>query len=139
MRLFFKPFVAVIWASPWSCVGILLGIVAILTGGGLQRRGRVVEFYGGIVAKWLGRIPISGGASALTLGHTILGRERADLRRCREHELVHVAQYERWGPFFVPAYLMMSVAIWIVGRRAYRDNPFEVEAYSKCNITKSHE
>jgi len=42
---------------------------------------------------------------------------------------VHVRQYERWGPLFGPAYLGCSLVLWLMGKRAYRDNPFEVEAY----------
>jgi hypothetical protein len=47
----------------------------------------------------------------------------------RRHELVHVAQYERWGPLFVPAYLACSAWMWLIGRDPYLDNPFEEEAY----------
>jgi hypothetical protein len=28
-----------------------------------------------------------------------------------------------------PAYLLCSLALWLAGRRPYRDNPFEREAY----------
>ncbi|HJW62824.1 MAG TPA: hypothetical protein VJ849_04945, partial [Actinomycetes bacterium] len=34
------------------------------------------------------------------------------------HELEHVAQHERWGLLYYPAYLLGSV-------RGYRRNPFE--------------
>ena len=73
--------------------------------------------------------PLPGGASAVTLGHTVLGRDQRQLDRCREHELVHVRQYERWGPFFVPVYLGWSAWLWWHGRNAYYDNPFEAEAF----------
>jgi hypothetical protein len=52
------------------------------------------------------------------------------LDHCRTHELVHVRQYERWGPLFVPAYLASSAIIWLRGGDPYRDNPFEREAYA---------
>jgi hypothetical protein len=65
----------------------------------------------------------------MTLGHTVLGRTPADLACTREHELVHVAQYERWGPLFIPAYLGASAWLWLRGRHPYWDNPFEKEAY----------
>jgi hypothetical protein len=64
----------------------------------------------------------------MTLGHCVLGRTSRHLRS-RRHELVHVAQYEPWGPMFVPAYLACSVCMWLRGRDSYLDNPFEVEAY----------
>jgi hypothetical protein len=94
-------------------------------------RGRVVEFYGGGV-KWLLQQFFWGeGAMALTLGHTVLGQTDAALDIAREHELVHVRQYERWGPFMGPAYLGCSLVLWLTGRRAYRDNPFERQAYEE--------
>jgi hypothetical protein len=113
---------------------MLLGAVACLTGGRAVLQRRILEFHGGWLRWLLARAPISGGAAAITLGHTVLGRTRADLDRCRDHELVHVAQYERWGPFFIPAYFGWSVVLWWQGRRAYLDNPFEVEAYRTATV-----
>jgi len=66
---------------------------------------------------------------ALTLGHVVLGRTAAALDVARSHELVHVRQYERWGPLFIPAYLLCSLVLFIRRRDPYRDNPFEKEAY----------
>ena len=45
-----------------------------------------------------------------------------------DHELVHVRQYERWGPLFVPAYVGAAIVARIRGGRAYADNPFEIAA-----------
>ncbi len=67
----------------------------------------------------------------MTLGHTVLGRTAAALDMARPHELIHVRQYERWGPLFVPAYLLCSLVIWLRGKDAYRDNPFEREAFTQ--------
>ena len=64
----------------------------------------------------------------MTLGHVILGRTEAALDVARRHEMVHVAQYERWGPAFGPAYLLCSLWQWTRGKDAYRDNPFERQA-----------
>ena len=61
--------------------------------------------------------------------HTILGQTEAALDICREHEMVHVRQFERWGLLMGPAYLLASLYMWLLGKRAYRDNPFEREAY----------
>ena len=47
-----------LWASPWTLVGMLIGGVGLLTGGGVQRRCGVVEFYGGWVRKFLERFPV---------------------------------------------------------------------------------
>ena len=65
----------------------------------------------------------------MTLGHVVLGRDRASLERSRGHERVHVRQCERWGPLFLPAYGMASLIVKLRGGDAYRDNPFEREAY----------
>jgi hypothetical protein len=120
-----------LWAGPWTLVGVLAGLVAMATGGGAQRVGRVWEFHGGWLYWLLRRVPIAGGASAMTLGQSVIARTLYDLERSREHELVHVAQYERWGPLFVPAYLACSAWLWLRGLDAYWDNPFEVEAYDR--------
>ena len=77
----------------------------------------------------LGCAPMVGGAVAMTLGHCVIGRTAADLDRCRGHELVHGAQYERWGLLFVPAYLACSAWMWWRGFDPYLDNPFAAEAY----------
>lgn len=123
--------VRLVWAGPWTLLGIFFGLIGMATGGGVQRVGRVLEFHGGALAWLLRSAPIAGGASALTLGHTVLARTAGDLDRTRDHELVHVAQYERWGILFVPAYLGCSAWLWLRGRDPYWDNPFEREAYNK--------
>ena len=68
----------------------------------------------------------------MTLGHVILGASEADLDAARRHEQVHVRQYERWGPLFIPAYLAASAWLWLRGRDPYRDNPFERQAYDEA-------
>jgi hypothetical protein len=108
---------------------LLAGGVSLLSGGVARRRGCTLEFYGGSVAWLLERAPIVAGAAAMTWGHVILGRTAATLDVCREHELVHVRQYERWGLLFIPTYLLCSAVIWLRGGDAYRDNPFERQAY----------
>jgi hypothetical protein len=77
-------------------------------------------------------VPLPGGASAMTLGHVVIARDAASHTSTREHERVHVRQCERWGPLFIPSYLLMSLVLKIRGKDAYRDNPFEREAYEKA-------
>jgi hypothetical protein len=100
-------------------------------GGRLQRTGRVIEFYGRGAALFLKTFPLISGASAVTFGHTVLARDRSALDSSRRHELVHVRQYERWGPLFVPAYVCCWLVLWIRGKSPYHDNPFEREAFEK--------
>jgi hypothetical protein len=118
-----------LWASPWTLFGAAIGLLGLVSGGGARRRGPILEFHGGLVAWLLSRMPIS--AAAMTLGHVVLGRTPTALDISREHELVHVRQYERWGPLFVPAYLGCSLWLWLRGGNAYFDNPIEREAYGK--------
>lgn len=117
----------VLWASPNTLVG-LLGC-ALWWCAGAQ-----VRVVGGIIEAALPpprrarprrrHLPFA----AITLGHVILGAQAQDLVRLRAHERVHVRQCERWGPLFLPAYLLSGVWQWMRGRDAYWDNPFEVAA-----------
>lgn len=121
----------IIWASPYTLLGLLLGGIGLCTGGRIQVRGRAIEFYGGGV-KWLvTHMPHGQFTLAFTLGHTVLGQSDASLDIARDHETVHVRQFERWGPLMGPAYLAASGLLWILGKQPYRDNPFERQAYDE--------
>jgi len=122
---------AILWASPWTLFGLANGLLAMATGGRVRRVGRVLEFSGGWVTFFLKAFPLVAGASAVTFGHTILGRSPEALDGARQHELVHVRQYERWGPLFVPAYLFWWSLLWLRGRHPYFDHPFEREAFDQ--------
>lgn len=127
--------ILILWALPWTLLGCLVGVVGMLTGGSVARRGRVLEFSGGAVAWMLTRLPfVQGGAMAMTLGHVVLGTNLAALDATRRHELVHVRQYERWGPLFIPAYLLASIVLFVRGKDPYRDNPFERQAYDETGV-----
>lgn len=119
------------WALPASTLGLLFIALALPTGGRLQIVRGVLEVYGGFATWFLnhGMPWMASGAAAMTLGHVVLGCNRESLARARDHEHVHVRQYERWGPFFLPLYLYFSFVLWLRGRDGYMDNPFEVEAY----------
>jgi hypothetical protein len=117
------------WAAPYSLLGLLLGLPAMLFGGRAQIREGAVEFWPGARLPGL-RAPF--GFTAITFGHVILGMDEATLAAVRAHEQVHVRQYERWGPLFVPAYLLSSLVQLLRGRRPYRDNRFEREAFAKA-------
>ncbi|MGH7729619.1 MAG: hypothetical protein ACRENJ_00010, partial [Candidatus Eiseniibacteriota bacterium] len=62
-----------------------------------------------------------------------LGTSAAALAATRAHERAHVAQCERWGPLFLPAYAIASLVALARGADAYRDNWFEREAYAVAN------
>lgn len=125
MLRFIIKLIQILWASPNSIIGLTVGTLGLLTGGKAQLAEGCIEFYGGCVEKMLERLHVFG----MTLGHTILGQTKNGLRIVRKHEQVHVRQYERWGPFFLPLYLGWSAYLWAKGKDYYRLNPFEVEAY----------
>jgi len=113
------------WALPYTLTGVVIGL---LLRGRFQKIDGVIEIHGPWIAALLNRMWVP--ASAMTFGHVVFGQNLASLEYSREHERVHVRQYERWGIAFVPAYLLSSVYLHLRGRDGYRDNPFEVEAYA---------
>ena len=117
--------------------GLLAGILVLAFGGRLCLVHGAFEFSGG----WLGSLMSSPQMlfhfRAITFGHVILGVTAVDLEAVRKHEQVHVAQYEVWGPLFLPAYGASSVWQLLRGRRAYHDNFFERQAYAAQTEAKS--
>lgn len=129
-----RPLVYV-WASPMTALGLAFVPAALLTRGRLTVVDGVLEVHGGAVRFFLLRlVPIVGGAAAMTLGHVVIGLDADTLERTRSHERIHVRQCERWGPLFGPAYLTASLLVWVRGGDAYRDNPFEREAFENDGL-----
>ncbi len=118
------------WAAPTTAVGLVAGGLTLLSGGRGQVRRGALEFHGGF-ARWFLERPMVR-ASAMTLGHAIIGRDRDCLDHCRDHEQAHVRQVERWGGLFLPAYILASAWAWARARHYYRDNWFEVDARRAC-------
>ena len=122
---------AYVWAAPATGIGLLLALLA-LRGGRLAITHGVLEVHGPLVRRALTRLTVvRGGVAAITFGHVVLGCDGDVLERSRTHERVHVAQYERWGLFFLPAYGVASVWAFLRGRDFYLDNCFEREARAK--------
>lgn len=119
-----------LWVLPTTLVGLWFLPLALVANGKIRVVDGVIELHGSAIA-WVLRklVPIPGGASAMTLGHVVIGRDQYCLDQSRSHERVHVRQCERWGPLFIPAYLLASLVILIRRGDAYLDNPFEREAY----------
>jgi hypothetical protein len=118
------------WASPSTALGLLTVGLTLVTRGRCALVDGVIEAHGGFATWFLRRIvPLENGASAMTIGHVVIGRDQHALDRTRLHERVHVRQYERWGPFFIPAYFIESALAYLRGANAYYDNRFEIEAY----------
>ena len=117
-----------LWALPTTALGAVLAAVAVATGGRAALVDGVLEVHGGWIRRALARLPLGGGVAAVTLGHVVLGLDPRTLAATRAHERVHVAQCERWGPLFLPAYAAASLWALLRGRHPYRDNVFEREA-----------
>jgi hypothetical protein len=119
------------WASPNTAIGLALGVLALLLGARTQVRQGALEFSGGALGALFAAPWLACPFRALTLGHVILATDAATLDCARGHEQVHVRQYEQWGPLFLPAYLASSLWQLACGRRCYRDNWFERQAFGR--------
>jgi hypothetical protein len=126
-RILLRP-VAYLWASPNTALGLLFVPLALATGGRVRAERGAVEVHGGF-ARFFLRHCLLIRASALTLGHVIVGQDRDCLDHARDHEHVHVRQFERWGPAMLPAYFLSSFYAWWRGDNFYFGNRFEREAY----------
>ncbi len=115
-----------LWTSPNTLLGLTFLPLTLLTGGRARFERGAVEIYGGLARYFLRRCV---RASAMTVGHVIIGQDRDALDHSRDHEHVHVRQYCCWGPFMLPAYFLSSFIAWRrVGHYCF-DNRFEREAY----------
>jgi hypothetical protein len=104
----------------WTLPNTLLGVVA---GAFTFQRPRVVE--GALVfdrrARGLTAVMREFDRTAMTVGYVIVSSEPVEGTLLR-HEQHHIRQYERWGPFFIPLYLVLSIAY------GYRRHPMELAA-----------
>lgn len=119
-----------VWTLPNTIIGLCFLPFTLLSGGRMRVKRGAIELYGGFVAWYLRKA--CGGAGSMTLGHVILSRDRAMLDYTRDHEHVHVGQFMRWGPFFIPVYLLSCYLCWRKGLNPYFDNRFEKVAYALC-------
>jgi len=118
-----------LWAAPASCVGLVLAAIGTVAGGRVSLHTGVVEAEGRLLAWGLTHLTLlDAGVAAITFGHVVLGRDAFTLACTRAHERVHVRQYERWGPLFIPLYVAESIWAAVRGRNAYLENRFEREA-----------
>ncbi|HEX3554647.1 MAG TPA: hypothetical protein VIA62_15600 [Thermoanaerobaculia bacterium] len=73
----------------------------------------------------------------MTLGHVVIALGRRELVAHWAHEREHVRQAEKWGPVFIPAYLLASAWSFLRGRHYYVDNWFEKDANRKAAQSRS--
>ena len=118
-----------LWKYSWTAPNTLIGLaIGLLLMGRFRWVDGVIEIHSQAIAIFLRRQWVP--AAAMTLGHVVIGQDRSSLDRTRRHERIHVRQYERWGPCFLPAYVAFSVWAALRGRDPYRGNRFEIEAYA---------
>lgn len=132
MRRVLLSLLTYVWAAPNTMLALpLVSLAWMQNPGSVRLVEGVVEVHGGTVTRILssGWLPFIGSAAAMTIGHVVIGTSQRELNRTRLHERVHVRQYERWGPFFLPAYFASSLWCWLRGKNPYLDNVFEREAY----------
>lgn len=118
------------WTAPNSALGILVGLGVLVLGGRMRMGSGVVEFHGGRAGRFFAALPGPFRFGAITLGHVILGTCHEELVLLREHEHVHVRQFEQWGVFFLPVYALSSAWEVLHRRSGYRNNYFERQAYA---------
>jgi hypothetical protein len=117
-----------LWALPNSLIGLVIGTLPLLGERHFKVRRGTLGIYGPAMNRLLVHAPIPGGAIAITLGHVILAADKTSFESSFEHEWIHVRQYEWWGPFFIPAYLLNSGWHWLRGDGSYFENAFEKQA-----------
>lgn len=126
-----------LWPLPVTLSGMLVALVARVSGGTLQRVDGVLEAAGGWPARVLRRgFPFSGPVAAITLGHVVVGVSSAALTATRAHERAHVRQFERWGVLLLALYPLAGLLAWARGGNPYRDNLFECEARAAESVAQ---
>ena len=92
---------ATVWAAPMTLVGLLAGMAA-----GVRPRVRDGVVLFAPAQGLTGQIIRRRGFAATGLGHVIIAADEPS-PALLAHELVHVRQAERLGPFMAPAYLAL--------------------------------
>ena len=117
-----------LWAAPCSAVGLVFAAIALALGGRARVCAGALEVTYRESPDHCGRLASKLRFRAIVFGHVILAVTRDELQCIGPHERVHVAQYERWGPFFFLAYPLSSLWQLVRGRSPYWHNHFEVQA-----------
>lgn len=117
-----------IWVRVWALPGTLLGLP-------LTPLFRTRRLARGVLLCEGARWPRALGFRyvAMTLGHVVLSVDAPIPPEVVAHEMVHVRQWERWGPAMIVAYPLGSLVAVLRGGHHYRDNPFERNARQEAN------
>jgi hypothetical protein len=118
----------VLWASPCSAVGLALAAFPLAAGGKAKWSQGALEVTYRQSAAHCGSLVRALPFRGIVFGHVILAVTQEELAFIGAHERVHVAQYESWGPLFIPAYAASGLWQLVGGRNPYWHNYFEVQA-----------
>lgn len=109
----------------WTLLGLVASLLSLPYKVGFKRRPlALVVFVRSFW--WSDWAKAYKGRRATTCGNVVLIGTTADDKDI-EHELIHVKQYDA-APFIYP--LLYIVETW---KKGYRQNKYEVEAYSKSS------
>jgi hypothetical protein len=105
-----------VWTLPNTLLGLALGALTF----------QLPRAHGGAFVfdrapRGLTRLLRAINRSAMTVGFVIVSAVPVE-GQLLEHERFHVRQYARWGPFFIPVYLILAIPF------GYRRHPMEVAA-----------
>lgn len=111
-----------LWTLPNTLIGLVLGFLSFAWPRWDERGALVFESEQGFR-----KLHSKRGYAAITFGNAIITNPNPGVRLMR-HELAHVRQYEKWGPFYVLVYGFYWLKLSLEGKDGYWDNPFEQEA-----------
>jgi len=116
-------FIAFSLNLPWTLVGFILALISLPRN--IQINAKPFTFVISVRSFWWQTwLPHHTAVRASSIGNVVLlGGDL--LPNDLEHELVHVAQYERRP--FIQAFLYVHESL----RHGYRKNKYEIEAYEK--------
>jgi len=112
---------------PNTFLGILLGLLTF----------QAPRMHGGAIVfdrapRGLTRLLRAMHRTAMTVGFVIVAAVPVE-GRLLAHERHHIRQYTRWGPFFIPVYLVLAIGF------GYRRHPMERAARRAAGEDESME
>jgi hypothetical protein len=109
---------------PYTIIGIILGLLSQPTN--LSFTSNPISIVLKVRKLWWA-IGYMRGARAVTIGHVVILGKNIKINDL-DHELIHVKQYRRLPIIFPWLYYIELI------RKGYKENKYELEAYSKTAI-----
>jgi hypothetical protein len=109
-----------VWTSPNTLLGLLLGLLTFQ----VPRRAHGLLLFDR-EPRGLTWVMLRANRAAMTLGFVVLSAVPVE-GKLLAHERWHVRQYSRWGPLFIPVYLLLALVY------GYRRHPMEVRAEAEA-------